>query len=230
MSALPEKLRAASVRRYLRGNLPAVYSEAPGEEEPPVMGMLQELELMLDPIVILLDNLAAHLEPATAPIEMIDLLLEATGAPLDRTLPPAARQGLAREAARIARARGTRAGLQLTLELAFPELAPEVLDGGRATWTPRGEAQAGAIEAGRSEAGPAAWPGPEEGRSEAAGSEAGPAAPGPAAPPASAGTQRNTFEVRIAQQPTNLQRAQLARCIADHRPVGASYELTVASR
>jgi phage tail-like protein len=205
VTELPDKLRAASVRRYLRGNLPAVYSEAPGSEQPPVMEMLQELERMLDPIVIVLDNLAAHLEPATAPEEMIDLLLEATGAPLDRTLPLQARRGLAREAARIARARGTRAGLQLTLELAFPQLAPEVLDGGRATWARRGDAQADAVEE-------------------------GPPAPGQSPPSASASTERRTFEVRIAQKPTGVQRAQLTRCIADHLPLGATYELTVASR
>jgi phage tail-like protein len=206
---LPKELRAASVRRYLRGNLPAVYSEGPGGEQPAVMEMLQELERMLDPIVIVLDNLAAHLEPATAPEEMIDLLLEATGAPLDRTLPPQARQGLAREAARIARTRGTRAGLQLTLELAFPQLAPEVLDSGSATWVQREDAQPGSVE------GDLPMPGP--------------GAP-PVTPQSSASTGRRAFEVRIAQEPTGVQRTQLARCIADHLPLGATYELTVAGR
>ena len=198
MSALPEDLRAASARRYLRGNLPAVYSDQRGDEQPPVMDVLEELERVLDPIVILLDNLAGHLEPATAPAEMIDLLLEMTGTPLDRTLPLPARRGLAGEAARIARGRGTKAGLQLALERAFPDLEPEVLDNGEATWAPRTVTQASAT------------------------------GPGPPAERAAQSTEQVAFQVRLTQAPTDAQRAQLTRCIADHLPLGATYELAVA--
>jgi phage tail-like protein len=195
MSAQPKDLRAASARRYLRGNLPAIYSDHGGDEQPPVMDMLEELERVLDPIVILLDNLAGHLEPATAPAEMIDLLLEMTGTPLDRTLPPPARRGLAGEAAR---ARGTKAGLQLALERAFPDLESEVLDNGKATWAHRTVAQASAPE------------------------------PGPPAERPAQSTEQAAFQVRLAQAPTDAQLAQLTRCIADHLPLGATYELAVA--
>jgi phage tail-like protein len=193
--ALPENLGlgAASVRRYLRGNLPAVYSEGPAGQAPPVMGLLEGLEQVLDPIVILLDNLASHLQPANAPVDMVDLLLAMSGAPVDPTLPIASRRQLACQAAAIARSRGTKAGLQLTLTCAFPELGPEVRDHGDTTW-------AGA-----------------EGQP--------PAQPSPASeqPP-----QGSAFEVLLAQEPNPSQQAQLTRCIADHLPLGATYELTVA--
>jgi phage tail-like protein len=193
--ALPESLGlgAASVRRYLRGNLPAVYSEGPGGHAPPVMGLLEGLEQVLDPVVILLDNLASHLQPASAPEDMVDLLLAMSGTPVDPTLPIASRRQLACEAAAIARSRGTKAGLQLTLICAFPELAPEVRDHGGATWA-LAESQA-------------------------------PTQPSPAStqPPGD-----SAFEVLLAQEPTPSQNAQLVRCIADHLPLGATYELRVA--
>lgn len=190
--ALPEELAAASARRYLRGNLPAVYSEGPDDTAAPVMGLLEGLERVLDPLVILLDNLAGHVEPQTAPAHMLDLLMEMTGAPVDRTLPIERRRMLAIHTARIARARGTKAGLQLALEDALPTLKPQVRDNGRATW------------------------GPQESTPSAA--EAPPAPPAAATP---------AFEVQLAHEPTALQQAQLARCVADHLPAGASWRHTV---
>jgi phage tail-like protein len=186
--ALPDTLGAASRRRYLRGHLPAVYSEVPNGEVAPVMGLLEGLEQVLDPLVILLDNLASHVEPATAPAEMLDLLMEMTGAPVDQTLSPKRRRALAAHTARIARARGTKAGLQLALGDALPELNPQVLDNGRVGW------------------------GPSEPTPDVA--EAKPAPPD---------TAIAAFEVQLTREPTALERSQLARCIADHLPVGASY-------
>ncbi len=191
MSASPHALRAASARRYLRGSLPAVYSESPRGQVPTVMVLLEELERVLDPVVILLDNLASHLEPATAPTELIDFLLEMVGAPVDETLLPQARRGLAADDAQIARRRGTRGGLQLALEHVCPDLQPTVIDNGRATW---------------------------------AGSEAPPSAP---APPASQTPTDPSFEVLLARMPDALQEAQIARCVADHLPLGASYRYSV---
>ena len=202
---------SASKRRYLRGNLPAVYSEiprntavgygqglrrnrAPGAREdsieetdatqPPVMGLLGGLEQVLDPIVTLLDNLAAHLDPHTAPRHVIDFLLAIVGAPIDDTLPFRARQALAARAGDIARMRGTRRGLQATLDCALPELTLTVVDNGRATW----------------------------GADEADG------APAPV-----------SFEVRAPNPLTRTSRAQIERCVADHVPVGATYAVVVAS-
>lgn len=222
MNALPDTLRAASARRYLRGNLPAVYSESPHRRPLPVMGLLEGLERVLDPLVILLDNLAGHLRPATAPAEILDFLMEAIGAPVDHTLPLQARRALAIDAARIARSRGTKAGLQLALEHALPDLKPQVLDNGGATWGPR-----------------ASPPVPSDPSSPAPGSSSQPpdaSSPAPdattpapdATTPAPDATTPNAFEVLLEQEPTALQHAQLVRCIADHLPVGAQYRYRVA--
>lgn len=202
MSALPDTLRAASARRYLRGSLPAVYSESPHRRPLPVMGLLEGFERVLDPVVMLLDNLASHLQPATAPAEILDFLMEAIGAPVDDTLPLPARRALAIDAARIARSRGTKAGLQLTLEHALPDLTPQVLDNGGATWGPR-----------------ASPPAPADHPSHA---------PADRSPPAPEAATPSAFEVLLAREPTALQRAQLVRCIADHLPVGARYGYRVA--
>jgi phage tail-like protein len=156
------------------------------------MLLLEELERVLDPVVILLDNLASHLEPATAPTELIDFLLEMVGAPVDGTLLPQARRGLAADDAQIARRRGTKAGLQLALEHVCPDLQPKVIDNGHATW------------AGSSEA-PSPTP----------------------APPASRTPTDPSFEVLLARMPDALQEAQIARCVADHLPLGASYRYRV---
>ena len=199
MSALPDTLGAASARRYLRGNLPAIYSENRDGRPLPVMSLLEGLERVLDPVVIVLDNLVSYVEPATAPAELVDFLLELTGAPVDPTLPLEARRDLAIDAARIARARGTKAGLQLALQRAFPDLKPGVRDRGRVSW-------------GR--------------RSSHVGE---PSASSPGAPPPSAAARpASSFEVLLAREPGARRRAQLARCIADHLPLGASYTLSVA--
>jgi phage tail-like protein len=215
--ALPGELRAASARRYLRGNLPAVYSESPHRGPPPVMGMLEGFEQVLDPLVILLDNLVSHLQPATAPAELLDFLMEMTGAPVDRTLSLQRRRKLAIHAARIARGRGTKTGLQLALEDALPDLEPKVLDNGRATWGPR--------ERARSAGKPGAASSSEAPRLPSAGE------PRPPSPTEDAPVPQQVapaFEVELSHAPTALQREQLARCVADHLPVGASSQYRVA--
>ena len=177
---------AASARRYLRRSLPAVYHESPDGRPPAVMGLLEGMEQVLDPVVVLLDNLSRHLEPDVAPVDMVDFLAELVGMPVDDTLPVEARRRLVMNAAKIGQRRGTRAGLQLALDLAFPELSPHVHDGGK-------------VSSGRD------------------------ARTVPAAPPAS-------FEVRVSRTPTAGETAQLARCIADHQPVGVTHRVVVAPR
>lgn len=135
-TASRETPRAASARRYLRASLPAVYSEAADGAPPTVMGLLKGLEQVLDPVVALLDNLSSHLQPATAPADMIDFLSRLTGAPVDPTLPVEARRRLLQAGARIAAMRGTKAGLELALRCAFPHLEPVVVDHGGATCEP----------------------------------------------------------------------------------------------
>jgi phage tail-like protein len=97
------------------------------------MGLLEGLEEVLDPVVVLLDNLSYHLEPDIAPVDMVDFLSGLAGMPVDDTLSIDVRRWLVMAAATIGRSRGTRAGLQVALDLAFPELDPEVRDHGEAS-------------------------------------------------------------------------------------------------
>ena len=200
----PEEPRAASARRYLRGSLPAVYGESQDGRALPVMGLLEGLELVLDPVVVMLDNLAWHLRPTSAPDDMVDFLTELTGAPVDDTLLPPARRRLVAATPRIAASRGTRAGLQLALACALPKLEPRVRDNGETRW-------------GRDAASMVAIPGRDDGRA-------------PSGEEAEGEPARASFEVTLARKPSPLESAQIARCVADHLPVGATYALGVQDR
>jgi phage tail-like protein len=125
---------AASARGYLRGGLPAIYQETTDGSPPVVMGFLGALEQVLDPVVALLDNLAWHLRPLTAPEHLLGFLADLIGFPDDPTLGAAARRGLLANAGAGSSTRGTKAGLERALCIALPDLKPEVFDGGATTW------------------------------------------------------------------------------------------------
>jgi phage tail-like protein len=226
----PEVPRAASARRYLRGNLPAVYRESADGRSLPVMGLLVGLEQLLDPVVAMLDNLTGHLQPATAPADMVDFLTELTGAPLDDTLAVPARRELVKAAASIGAARGTRAGLQLALTCAFPELEPQVRDNGQVRWG-RDAARMHAARHGDDGQAP-------PGRADVApgGIDVAPVSadvvPGMPSDGGDAGGSpvQAAFEVLVTHEPSPLQAAQIARCVADHLPVGATYRLGARDR
>lgn len=147
---------AASLRSYLRDGLPAVYRDrararstrsfahrvdpaVPGE--PFAMRFVGGLERVLDPIVAMLDLLPGHLDVSIAPPDWIALLGEWLGLELDAGLEPdparllAAHRRLVDSANEITRQRGTRAGLELLLKLAFKDLELEVRDSGGVTWS-----------------------------------------------------------------------------------------------
>ena len=116
----------ASERAYLRGNLPALYHEN-GDFG---LRMLGALELVLDPIVALLDALPAHVGPDLGPLDLLDLYAAWLGIDLDESWPEERRRELLRRAPELARRRGTRAGLELNLAIAFPELPLRVEESG----------------------------------------------------------------------------------------------------
>jgi phage tail-like protein len=127
----------ASSRAYLRGALPAVYQEGDFG-----MRFIGALETLLDPIVAVLDALPAHFSPDHAPRDVLDLLSAWLGVDLDESQTPAQRRAMVRQAAEIGRRRGTRAGLELALSLAFPKLPLRVEDlGGVRTAPPEGGAE-----------------------------------------------------------------------------------------
>ena len=113
----------ASGRAYLRGSLPAVYQEGDFG-----MRFVGALETLLDPIVAVLDALPAHFSADHAPRDILDLLSAWLGVELDESQTPAQRREMVRRAAELGRRRGTRAGLELALSLAFPGLPLRVED------------------------------------------------------------------------------------------------------
>ena len=112
------------------------------------MRFIGALETLLDPIVAVLDALPAHFSADHAPRDVLDLLSAWLGVDLDESQTPAQRREMVRQAAELGRRRGTRAGLELALSLAFPKLPLRVEDlGGVRTAPPEEgiEAPAGVV-------------------------------------------------------------------------------------
>lgn len=118
---------AASARRLLRGALPALYQDSDF-----AMRFVGAFEQTLDPVVGLLDSLAAHFDARTAPPDVLDLLIGWLGLEHDESSPATDRRGLVMASTQLGRLRGTRAGLELALKLAFPDVPFRVKDPGRA--------------------------------------------------------------------------------------------------
>ena len=134
-----------SQRGYLRKGLPAVYQD--GEFGVRFVGAL---EPALDPIVALLDSLPAHVDPDLAPEDVLAVLAPWLGLEVDEAWPIERKRELVRRGDELARRHGTRAGLELTLKIAFPQHPLRVEDSGSITWP--GKAS-GAKKADKSDAG-----------------------------------------------------------------------------
>jgi phage tail-like protein len=119
----------ASARAYLRRGLPAVY-----REDDFGMRFVGALETLLDPIVSILDNLGAHFDADLAPLNVVDALAVWLGLEPEESWPEELRRELVRRAGELTRRRGTRAGVELALKVAFPTLPLRVADGGGVTW------------------------------------------------------------------------------------------------
>ena len=115
--ASTEAPAVVSQRAYLRTNMPGVYQDGDFG-----LRFLESLETTLDPIVATLDVLSRYFHSTLAPRDVLDLLASWVGLPVDESWPDdRLREALARES-EISRRRGTKAGLELALEIAFPEL------------------------------------------------------------------------------------------------------------
>jgi phage tail-like protein len=121
---------SASSRAYLRDGLPSLYSEGDFG-----MRFVGALESVLDPIVAVLDALPEHFQPDYAPRDILNLL----GHWLGVTQPIAVQRDTIRRAAELGRRRGTKGGLELALELAFPGTPLRVEDDGGVIWSTSGE-------------------------------------------------------------------------------------------
>jgi phage tail-like protein len=119
----------ASEREYLRRGLPAIY-----QENDLGVRFVGALEPLLDPIVALLDSLPAHVDADLAPEDVLSLLARWLGLEVDEAWPVERKRELVRRADELARRHGTRAGLELTLNIAFPDHPLRVEDSGGIGW------------------------------------------------------------------------------------------------
>jgi phage tail-like protein len=115
----------ATNRRYLRNGLPQIY-----QEQDFAMRFVAALEGVLDPVVALLDTLPAHFDPELAPLDLLDLATKWLGLEHNEAQPAAQLRNVVRRTAELGRLRGTRAGVEMALELNFPDLPLRVEDGG----------------------------------------------------------------------------------------------------
>jgi phage tail-like protein len=123
VAASPEDPAAASRRAYLREALPPVYRDRlVPEEEPPIERFVGALERVLDPIVLQLDNLAAHLDPRLTGPDWVDALTRWLGMGDGRGLSIEVRRALLEDAMHLNSTRGTLAGLRHVLKLTFPDI------------------------------------------------------------------------------------------------------------
>jgi len=123
--ASTEAPSVVSQRAYLRANMPSVYQDGDFG-----LRFLESLEMSLDPIVATLDVLSRYFHSTLAPRDVLGLLASWVGLPVDESWPDdRLREALSRES-EISRRRGTKAGLVLALEIAFPQLSLRVEDGG----------------------------------------------------------------------------------------------------
>jgi phage tail-like protein len=125
-----ETPEVVSNRAYMRNALPSIYAE-----EDFGMRFVGALEHVLDPIVAMLDGLAAHFDPALAPRRILDLLSVWLGVDFDESQSIATRREKIHRAAELGRRRGTVGGLELALTLSFPDLPLRVEDQGSVTWS-----------------------------------------------------------------------------------------------
>ena len=126
--------KSASSRAYLREGLPSLYAEGDFG-----MRFVGALETLLDPIVAMLDALPEHFDPDYAPRDILNLLSAWLGVDLDESQPITVQRDTIRRAAELGRRRGTKGGLELALELAFPGVPLRVEDDGGVISTPPGE-------------------------------------------------------------------------------------------
>ena len=120
----------ASSRAYLRSGLPAVYQESDFG-----MRFIGALEELLDPIVAVLDALPAHFDPDHAPRDILSLLAAWLGVDLDESQEIRHQREMVRRAADLGRKRGTVAGLELALSLAYPDVPLRIEDQGGVRWS-----------------------------------------------------------------------------------------------
>lgn len=128
--------RPVSSHRYLRDHLPAIYADGDFG-----MRMVSAFEAVLDPLVAALDNLAEHFDTDHAPRDVLELISDWLALERDELRSGEERRRVVQRAPELMCLRGTRAGVELALELAFPGVPFRVEDAGgvRVADDPNGE-------------------------------------------------------------------------------------------
>jgi len=125
-----ETPQSASSRAYLRDGLPSLYSDGDFG-----MRFVGALESVLDPIVAVLDALPAHFDPDHAPRDILNLLAAWLGVDVNESQEIRHQREMVRRAADLGRKRGTVAGMELALSLAFPDVPLRIEDQGGVRWS-----------------------------------------------------------------------------------------------
>jgi phage tail-like protein len=120
----------ASGRAYMRGALPAIYQDGDFG-----MRFVGALERLLDPIVAVLDGLPSHFDPDHAPRDVLALMAAWLGVDLDESQDLRHQREMVRRSAELGRRRGTVRGLELALQLSFPNVPLRVDDQGGVRWS-----------------------------------------------------------------------------------------------
>lgn len=117
-----------SQRRHLRDALPELYRESDFTAR-----FLLGFEETLDPIVAVLDSLTAYFDAELAPGHALAGVASWLGVDEVEALDTRERRAVLLRAGDLGRLRGTRAGLQLALELLFPRTPLRIVDHGGVT-------------------------------------------------------------------------------------------------
>jgi phage tail-like protein len=198
----------------MRDALPAVYREGDFG-----MRFVGALEHVLDPVVALLDNLPAHFDPRHAPPDVVELLGAWLGLEHDEARRGEDRRELVQGAAELLRKRGTRAGLEQALALAFPGVPLRVEDGGGVRWSTAHEGAEGSASEASSE-------------DTTAEQQSTPDVPAPAPEPApkprsTKAPEPDSFVVYCDRPVPEATQAAIARLIERSKPAHTAFRLRV---
>ncbi len=125
LTAPTQRPRPASQRAVYRGSLPAVF-----QADDLCMRFTSALEEVLDPLLAIVDGLPSYFDPDLAPPDVLGLMARWLGVTLDETWSLEHKREVVRRAGRLVQLAGTRAGLELALEVAFPDLPFRVVESG----------------------------------------------------------------------------------------------------
>lgn len=100
-----------------------------------VQGFAGGLDEVLAPILLALDNLAAYLDPSTAPPDFVEWIAGWVGMALDEDWPIGQQRDFAKLAVDLYEWRGTVRGL-IAHVLLYTGVMPEVIESGACEWSP----------------------------------------------------------------------------------------------